>query len=384
MNRVVSFIIFLTVFLTLYGLLHFYFYRKVIRALDTGNIGHIALLLILCFLLISPIITSIMAEGDHGHLTSVIAYVTYIWMGGLFLFFTINLLIDIYRLIIYVSARIFTPVLSHYMPGDKITLIITLLIVTGIVIYGRFEAEDIGVEKITVNTSKLPADVHFRVVQITDIHFSPTNGVRLARKIVKIVDGLHGDLIVSTGDLIDRGLQDEKEVTSLFRDLKAPQGKYATTGNHEFITGIEKAVRFTEDAGFRMLRNESVTVGKFLNILAVDDPAGKRFGIDSGISEEMVLRGFLPDRLNIFLKHQPRIKDNSPGKFDIQLSGHTHAGQIFPFNLVESLFYYYMAGLHKVSKNSYLYVSRGTGTWGPPIRFLAPPEITAIDFQNPG
>jgi predicted MPP superfamily phosphohydrolase len=119
-----------------------------------------------------------------------------------------------------------------------------------------------------------------------------------------------------------------------------------------------------------------------LNIAGVDDPAGKRFGTVFSVSEDKVLASFSRDTLNIFLKHQPKIENNSLGKFDIQISGHTHHGQIFPFTLITSLFYPYTKGLHKVSNDSYLYVSRGTGTWGPPIRFLTFPEITVIDFQR--
>ena len=133
-----------------------------------------------------------------------------------------------------------------------------------------------------------------------------------------------------------------------------------------------------------MLRNEGVTVCNFLNISAVDDPTGRRFGSDVDFSEDKVLETLSSDHLNIFLKHQPRIENSSIGKFDLQLSGHTHNGQIFPFTLVTSLFYPYQKGLYNISNDSYLYVSRGTGTWGPPIRFLTFPEITIIDFQREG
>jgi predicted MPP superfamily phosphohydrolase len=136
-----------------------------------------------------------------------------------------------------------------------------------------------------------------------------------------------------------------------------------------------------------MLRNENVVIDNFLNIAAIDDPAGNgRFGNDSpppeDPSEKKVIEAFLPDHLNIFLKHQPRIEKESIGKFDLQLSGHSHKGQIFPFTLIVFLFYPYLDGLYKLENSSLLYVSRGTGTWGPPVRFLTFPEITVIDFQR--
>ena len=383
MNKLSSFIIFITAFLILYGSLHLYFYSKLKRAIDISPVSNLFVIIALCFLLLSPIFIHMLTNTEHVLLTNILAHIGFMWMGALFLFFSIYLLVDVYWVIINILDRIFSPNLLRYIPGARITFFVTLLIIAGILVYGRFEAEHISVERIELRTAKLPPRVSsLRIVQITDIHFSTLNGVKFAQKIGKIIKGLHPDILVSTGDLIDRGLVDKEGVASLFKGIKTTYGKYAIAGNHEFISGIKKAVEFTEKAGFSMLRNEGVTVGEFLNIAGVDDPAGKRFGSAASISEDKVLASFSRDTLNIFLKHQPKIENNSLGKFDIQISGHTHHGQIFPFTLITSLFYPYTKGLHKVSNDSYLYVSRGTGTWGPPIRFLTFPEITVIDFQR--
>ena len=383
MNKLPSFIIFITVFLTLYGLLHLYFYSKLNRAIDISTISNLLVIIALCFLLLSPIFIYKSTNTEHFLLTKILAHIGFIWMGGLFMFFSFSLMVDVYKVIVNISGRIFSLNLLRYIPGDRGTFLVTLLIITGILIYGTFEAENIAVERIELRTAKLPPQVsNLRIVQITDMHFSTLNGVKFAQKIGRIIKGLHPDILVSTGDLIDRGLVDKEGVVSLFRDIKTTYGKYAITGNHEFISGIKKAVEFTEKAGFSMLRNEGITVGDFLKIAGVDDPAAKRYGTASSVSEDKVVEFFSPEYLNIFLKHQPKVENNSLGKFDIQISGHTHNGQIFPFTLITSLFYPYQKGLYKVSDNSYLYVSRGTGTWGPPIRFLTFPEITVIDFQR--
>ena len=385
MNKLPSFIMFLTIFFTLYGLLNFYFYRKVARAFDMGIISHLSLVVVLCFLLLSPFMMNMSAKTDHYLLTKTITYVGYIWMGVLFLFFSINILIDTYRLIIHISGSLFSPVILRYIPGDRITFIITLLLITGINIYGWIEAGNITVEKIKLRTTKLPPHIgSLRIVQISDTHFSAVNGVVLAQKIVRIIRDLQPDVLVSTGDLVDRGLQEKEKVIDLLIKIKAPYGKYATTGNHEFIAGIKYTTEFTEKAGFKMLRNENVTIGDFLNIGAIDDPAASRFGIASNVSEGEVIESFSPDHINIFLKHQPRVDKKSIGKFDLQLSGHTHNGQIFPFSLIVSMFYTYLNGLFELDDNCYLYVTSGTGTWGPPIRFLTFPEIAVIDFKREG
>ncbi|MDB9823488.1 metallophosphoesterase [Deltaproteobacteria bacterium] len=383
MNRLPSFIIFFTTFLTIYGLLHFYFYRKVIKAFDMGMVCHLSLIIVLCFLLLSPVIINVSKDTGSSLPANIMAYVGYIWMAVLFLFFSINILIDFYRVIVHVSVRIFSAGFLRYIPEDRITFIIVIIIIAAIHLYGWFEAGNITVESISLNTSKIPLKMErLRVVQISDTHFNPINGTRLARRIESIVKELEPDIMVSTGDLIDRSFSDMESIAGYLRGLPAPYGKFATTGNHEFIGGIEEITGFTEKAGFKMLRNESVKVGDFLNIAAIDDPSVIRFGSGPLVSEDIVLDPLSPDRLNIFLKHQPRIVSNSIGKFDIQLSGHTHKGQIFPFTLVVSLFYPYLDGLFHLGNDSCLYVSRGTGTWGPPIRFLTFPEITVIDFYH--
>ena len=221
-------------------------------------------------------------------------------------------------------------------------------------------------------------------MQISDIHFSNINSVRLARKIVDKINGLNPHIIVSTGDFIDRGLKEKERVAALFRNIKVPYGKYATTGNHEFYAGITESVDFIEKAGFKMLRNKGITIGDMVTIAGVDDPAAKRLGLDTSISEDEILKRFPEKKLTILLKHQPRINKKSVGAFDLQLSGHTHNGQIFPFTLITLIFFPYKTGLFMLGKDSHLYVSRGTGTWGPPIRFLSPPEVTLIEFQREG
>ena len=376
-----SFVIFIGIFLSLYGLLHVYFYRKVTKAFSLTPPQNIIFIILLCLLLLSPIIMRV-AEGKFPDaISTVITYIGYLWMGIIFLLFAFNLIVDIYRLVIFVSSHIFSADLTRLIPDKRIALMAVILLTLFIHLYGLYEAWAIKTERITLETSKLPDSLErLRVVQISDIHFSRTNGVGLAEKITDIVSGLEPDILVSTGDLIDDGLREQERVKALFRGIKTKYGKYAATGNHEFFAGIQVTGRFTEDCGFRLLRNENISVNDFISIAGIDDPAANRGGFRQVIDEGEVIKGFSPDKINIFLKHQPRIEKESIGKFDIQLSGHTHRGQIFPFTLFVGMMFKYLDGLYDLGHNSYLYVSSGTGTWGPPIRFLAPPKIIVIDF----
>ena len=157
-------------------------------------------------------------------------------------------------------------------------------------------------------------------------------------------------------------------------------GKFAITGNHEYYAGLDQALQFTEKAGFKILRGEALNVENIINIAGVDDPQAKAFSHYKEVSEKALLSGLPREYFTLLLKHRPFVDKDSIGLFDLQLSGHVHRGQIFPFSIVTGLYYKTQSGLNNLPGNSMLYVSRGSGTWGPPIRFLSPPEITVIDL----
>jgi hypothetical protein len=267
------------------------------------------------------------------------------------------------------------------MIGNKPAYLLSVFLILGILIYGHFEAKNIRIEKINIPSALVPQGMqNFRIVQISDLHFSIINGKELAAEVVDRINKLNPDVVVCTGDLIDRDLQDEEAVIVLFNKIKTRYGMYAVPGNHEFYTGIDKATAFTTKAGFKMIRNQTMTVADWINLTGVDDPAGRNFNLGSLLPEAEILKNVPSKKFNILLKHQPVLDPKSLGLFDLQLSGHVHKGQIFPFSIVTALLYRYASGYFQLSEQARLYVSRGTGTWGPPIRFLCPPEITVIEI----
>jgi predicted MPP superfamily phosphohydrolase len=139
-------------------------------------------------------------------------------------------------------------------------------------------------------------------------------------------------------------------------------------------------MEFTDDAGFTVLRGKGMIVTDFITMVGVDDPAGKPYGSYAEVKEKELLSGFPKQNFTVFLKHRPVVEEDAMGLFDLQLSGHVHKGQIFPFVFAVKAFFPYVSGLHGFQYGSCLYVNRGSGTWGPPIRFLSPPEVTVIDI----
>jgi predicted MPP superfamily phosphohydrolase len=217
-------------------------------------------------------------------------------------------------------------------------------------------------------------------VQISDIHIGLIVRDERLQQIVEKIKKTEPDILISTGDLVDGQLNNLLEPLTLLRELHPRYGKFAITGNHEFFAGIGQAVAFMQDAGFVVLRGEGLNVAGVLNIAGVDDPTGARYGLSRMISEKPMLSGLPGQYFTLLLKHQPVVNSDATGSYDLQLSGHTHGGQISPFNLITRSVFPFHTGYFKLPNDSHLYVSRGAGTWGPPIRFLSPPEITVIDL----
>jgi hypothetical protein len=207
-------------------------------------------------------------------------------------------------------------------------------------------------------------------------------GEERLKKITALVREAAPDILVSTGDLVDGQGDDFARYMESFRKIEPRYGKFAVTGNHEFYAGLDRSLSLTRGAGFTVLRGQGVTVGGMVNIAGVDDPVSRDPRTYREDQEETMLSGLPPGYFTVFLKHQPRVSRKTLDKFDVQLSGHTHKGQIFPFNFVTRLFFPKQGGFFSLSPRSSLYASRGTGTWGPPIRVLSPPEVTVIDLVH--
>jgi predicted MPP superfamily phosphohydrolase len=304
-------------------------------------------------------------------------------MGLLFLFFSAALLLDVYRLFLMIVRSILTADLSFLTLSPRYSFLIPFWFSILITVYGSFEALSIRQEHIDLPTSKIPPEVgRIRIVQISDVHLGLIVGDKRLEKIIHKINTANPDILVSTGDLVDGQADNLAGLAERLRNISTKYGKFAITGNHEFYAGLSNSMAFTEKAGFTVLRGTGINVAGLLNIAGVDDEAGKPYGLMKQVSEKEMLSKLPRNQFTLFLKHRPVLAEEARGLIDLQLSGHTHKGQIFPFSIITKLYYPNQAGLMAFEKNNHLYVSRGTGTWGPPIRFLAPPEVTIIDLVS--
>ncbi|WP_394616515.1 metallophosphoesterase [Lentzea sp. JNUCC 0626] len=254
----------------------------------------------------------------------------------------------------------------------------------GVVGYGMTQAlGDPQLLNVPVTLDKLrPSLSGFRIAVVSDIHLGPLLGRSHTERIVRMINEQQADLVAIVGDLVDGTVAELGEAAAPLRDLVSKQGSFFVTGNHEYFSGHEQWIAELDRLGVNPLRNEGLTVAGGIEIVGVNDVTGKSY--DDGPDFGRALSG--RDRNNpvVLLSHQPvQVTDASSHGVDLQLSGHTHGGQMAPFNLFVPLQQPSTAGLSKVD-NTWLYTSRGAGFWGPPVRVGAPPDITMIELRSAG
>lgn len=368
--------LFVITFLAIYGSAHGYFFLKARAA----GIGTPATALFLTAMVVAPIMVRFLERAGHETAARVMAYIGYCWMGFLFLFVVSAALLDLGRLAAWLVGTLLGRDIPTPLAGTA-GFLLPCCLAAGINIYGWFEALNIRQEQVTLVTAKLPPGIErLRIVQISDVHVGLIVREERIRRIIATIREANPDLLVSTGDLVDGHVSHFNGIAELFRELHPRYGAFAVPGNHEYYVGIDQANAFTERAGFTLLPGRTAEVAAMITIAGVDDPAAARFNTAKREMEAALLAPLSRQRFVLFLKHRPVIDPSSVGLYDLQLSGHVHKGQIFPFNLLTYLNFPVRAGLTRLAAESSIYVSRGTGTWGPPIRFLAPPEVTVIDL----
>ncbi|SMC20614.1 hypothetical protein SAMN02746041_00969 [Desulfacinum hydrothermale DSM 13146] len=365
---------FLILFLTVYTTMHAVFHYRVRVLFGDRNLLLGLWLAFLGLMVLAPVVCRVLERLGHDLAARTLAYVGYTWMGFVFLGFWAAIAVGIVNGGAWTLNRLLGVHLNA-LPGRGAALAV-IAVAGALTAYGALEAGRIRIERIQVPTDKLPPGHHRLVVaQISDVHLGLVGREARLRKILEAARSVSPDLLVSTGDLVDGATHSLEHLLPLFQSFQPPLGKVAIVGNHEYYAGIEAAVDLTRRAGFTVLRDQAVTVGSLLNVVGSDDTWRNR-----PERETQLLRSVPQSLFTLYLKHRPQVCPETVGLFDLQLSGHTHRGQIFPFTLFVALMYRYQNGTYDLGGGSLLHTNRGTGTWGPPIRVLAPPELTVIEI----
>lgn len=375
-------LIFLLIYFGIYGTMHAYFFWKTVQALQPQGWWVALLTGFLLLMLNGPILVRVLERNDQILGATAMAWVSYTWMAILLWFLSMGIVRDLWNTGVRAASLITQESYRLILP-PKAAYIIIIVLISAATVLGFFEARDLKTERITIRTQLLPpGSKPVKVAQISDVHLGIIEGQKRIDQITSIIFDEKPDLLLCTGDFMDGAIPHLNHMSTHFAAINPPLGKFAVTGNHEFYAGLKESLAFLKDAGFTVLRGEAVTTGP-VRVAGVDFPAERQTSqlsyTDEGAALDM---GDDAGLFTILLKHQPFIEESSLGRFQLQLSGHTHKGQIFPFNYPVKLRYRYLAGLYDLGRGSRIYTSRGTGTWGPPLRLFAPPEVTIFMIEG--
>lgn len=367
---------FLILFFSVYGAIHLYFGWRFSRAFPGPRRRLFFLAIWLVLMVAAPVLVHLWEQAQAVVAATLLAYIGYGWLGFLFYFLWFSLLAQVVGL----GLRLGGGEEECRAAWPRRGFVAACGLALAVLAYGYGEALSIRTEHLTVRSPKIAEGKGIRLVQVSDLHLGLiVKGERLER-VLATVRAARPDLVVVTGDLVDGVILGLDDAGDALAAIEAPLGKFAILGNHEYYAGLDKALAFIHLARVTLLRDERRTIAGGLTLVGVDDH-GQTPRPDRAArpSEAELLGTAARSAFTILLKHRPVRDPQSRGLFDLQLSGHTHQGQLFPFNLVTWLFFPAPSGLSVVD-NQALYLSRGCGTWGPPARVLAPPEVTVIDL----
>jgi len=388
MTRTGHMMVFLGIFAVILALSHLYLFARVSFYLQlTDGQRRFTALLFGCLAVLTSIslpVSRLLSRQAE----TVFAFVIFSWMGLVLLMLVVFMATDVLWLLMKLA-----PPEPLHDPARRLVIQkafgLAALGATGLLgVFSLWNGlRPVKIKPLTVTLNRLPKSLDgLRIAQITDLHLGPIIDGKWLRQVVEKVNALKPDLIVVTGDLADGSVDELGSQVISLAALAAPLGVFFITGNHEYYYGVEPWCAHVARLGLRVLRNErvSIAVGNdAFDLAGVEDWGGRTFP-GPGPDLPKALAGRDPDKALVLLAHQPAAIDEAAAHgVDLQLSGHTHGGQIWPFNYLVYLQQPYVEGLHRHRDTAtQIYVSPGTGFWGPPMRFGTAAEITHITLRS--
>jgi len=375
----VQYVSFLTIVLTIYSLVNLYIFVRGWQAMPHGTFR-------VCYVIVFLFVASCFITGRIlerrfavSGLTDILIWIGSFWLAAMLYFVLVLIVIDLARLVNFIAPYYPSFITRDYPRAKFMTSLIATSVVALVVLAGyinaitpRLRTYDIHIPKVVDGPKSVT------IAAATDIHLGTMVGASRLEHLVAMVDSLHPDLILLPGDIVDEdiGAHLRNNLGDLLRNLKAPLGVYAVTGNHEFYSGVERACAFLTDHNVTMLRDTAIRVNGFY-LVGREDRSKRGFGPGRKTLPELM--ALVDPKLPIIMMdHQPfELEKVAEAGVDLQISGHTHNGQLWPFNYITDRVYELSWGYKKIG-NTNFYVSCGYGTWGPPVRSGNRPEVIAF------
>ena len=386
------FIVFIGVAFGLLGAIHYYLWARLAR--DPNWPAPWGMVFGWFFVLAAvglPTVAFLVRGKTHTLGGQVAIWAAYLWLGVMFLLFIAVLTADAARLVAAIARRITR---SEAVDAERRAFIarvtagaIASVVSALTVIAVRSALRPVEVRRVRVRLARLPPAQHgLTIVQITDLHVGPTIGRDVVEDVVNRTNALAPDIVAITGDLVDGRVSTLRDAVAPLANLRARRGVFFVTGNHEYFSGVDEWLKELPRLGIRVLVNERVSIGDGdagFDLGGIEDRTAHSYGgLPPAAALARALEGRNPARELVLLAHQPRSLLDAAGMgIGLQISGHTHGGQIWPFGYLVRLQQGFWPGLHRHG-DAQIYVSRGTGYWGPPMRLAEPAEITHLTLES--
>ncbi len=379
--RSVQFLIFFSIVLLIYSLVNYYIYIRGMQALPLGMAFKRWYPWVFLFLSASYVIGRFTERVWISPVSSFFTFTGSFWLAFMIYFLMAVLIIDLARLVIY-----FLPTRPEFLVNNytdiKKYMFLAVVAITGIIVLaGHINALTPRVKRLDIKIDKKAGFMKtLHIAAASDIHMGTLVGPRRTAKLVKMLNERNADMILFAGDIVDEDLAPviRYDLGRSLLKLKAPLGIYAITGNHEYIGGAEAAVKYLEEHNIIMIRDTALKINESFYIAGRNDRDSKRFSAKERKDLNKVLESVDLSLPVIMMDHQPfNLQQVVDAGVDFQLSGHTHHGQLWPFNYITDAIYEVSWG-YKQKNNSHFYVSSGFGGWGPPVRTGNRPEILDI------
>ncbi len=373
-------LLFFSSFLTIFILVHIYLFLRGWQALPNKFFLKVAFTVVFSTFSISFIIGMFLGDKLPIPVTTFLQNVGFIWLGAAVYFLIITAMFDLIRLLNHFIHFYPQRIISHYPMIKFLCFIITIIGVGILLIIGNIRFRNPVVQNMSLKVGKKVDSLQtLRIVAISDIHLGYTIQEAQLSKYIHKINELDPDIVLIAGDVVDRSIKPliERKTGNMFRSVKAPLGIYAVLGNHEYIGGMKESQAYIEnETGIKLLKDTVVKINNSFYIVGRDDRTNPSRKSLSSLTEH--LDKTLPV---ILLDHQPyhlEISENC--KVDLQISGHTHNGQIWPLTMLIKNMYEVPYG-YKKKGDTHIYVSSGLGLWGPPFRIGSISEFCLIELQ---
>ncbi|MCP4130593.1 MAG: metallophosphoesterase [bacterium] len=384
MKPLTSFIIFLTVVLTIYTSLHLYVFTRGLQAIPVDNPLRKVYTVIFLLLALSFIAGRILERFTICKASEAFIRTGSVWLAFMLYFFLAVLFLDLVRGLQQLTGFFPDFLTTNYAKIKGITALAVIVLASILVLSGSINAARPRLKTITIDIPKKNSPLNsLNIALVTDIHLG--NIIRNSRlkKLVTMLNDLNADIVLLAGDIVDEDLAPviEQNLGETLKLIKSKYGTFACTGNHEFIGGVTDACTYLENHSITVLRDRVISINNSFHLAGRDDQSRGRFSGSTRKTLPQLFSEIKKDLPLILMDHQPfHLETAVENSVDLQVSGHTHHGQLWPINFITSAIYEVSRGYKKI-ENTHFYVSTGFGTWGPPVRVGNSPEVVNININ---